>query len=130
MNSFTDFLPTGTLFSADNPWINGTRQAHKRAFESLDKAAHLQLDFARDMLDLNRKRFESLYAGSSLNEVLNAQKELVLETGTRGVELLEEAKLMADEIQVSLKESANEFWAGAKAEAKPAGTVNKKAKAA
>ena len=58
-------------------------KTHRLIFESFDKAAHLQLAFAGDLLDLNRKRFEALYADDTLLNKVSTQQDLATEFGKR-----------------------------------------------
>ena len=60
-------------------------KTHRLIFESFDKAARLQLAFAGDLLDLNRKRFEALYADDTVLNKVSAQQDLVTELGKRTV---------------------------------------------
>ncbi len=130
MTQFTDFLKPEALFSSENIFALAAKQAHELSFEALDKTARLQLDFARDLLEINRKRFESMYAGGSFADTLSAHQEFALETGKRGLSMVDDAQAIASELQEAAKESANEFVAAAKGFGKPAKTASKKAKAA
>ena len=58
-------------------------KTHHLIFESYDKAARLQLAFAGDLLDLNRKRFDALYADDTLLNKVSAQQDLATEFGKR-----------------------------------------------
>jgi hypothetical protein len=58
-------------------------KTHRLIFESYDKAARLQLTFAGDLLDLNRKRFDALYADDTLLNKVSAQQDLATEFGKR-----------------------------------------------
>ena len=60
-------------------------KTHHLIFESFDKAARLQLAFAGDLLDLNRKRLEALYADDTVLNKVSAQQDLVTELGKRTV---------------------------------------------
>jgi len=130
MTAFTDFFNPEVLFSADNIFLKSARQAHELAFEAVDKTARLQLDFARDLLDINRKRFDAMYAGESFTDSLSAQTDFALEAGKRGLSLVDGAQAIASEIQEAVKESASEFVAAANSFTKPAKTAGRKAKAA
>jgi hypothetical protein len=130
MNTFSDFLKPEVLFSAANPFLKSARQTHEAALEAMEKAAHLQLDFARDLLDINRKRFEAVYAGDSFLDTLSANQDFALEAGKRGLSLIDDAQAIASEIQEVVKESASEFFAAANSYAKPAKAAARKAKAA
>ena len=58
-------------------------KSHHLIFESYDNAARLQLAFAGDLLDLNRKRFEALYADDTVLNKVSAQQDLATEFGKR-----------------------------------------------
>jgi len=58
-------------------------KTHRLIFESFDKAARLQLTFAEDLLVLNRKRFDALYADDTLLNKVSAQQDLATEFGKR-----------------------------------------------
>jgi len=126
MNSFTDFFKPEVFFSAENIFVKTARQAHELSFEALDKTARLQLDFARDLLDMNRKRFEAMYAGESFTDSLSAHQDFALETSKRGLSLVDDVQAIASEIQEAVKESANDFVAAANTFTKPAKAANKK----
>ena len=130
MNAFTDFFKPEAIFSNENLFFKSAKQAHELAFEAFDRTAQLQLDFARDLLDLNRKRFEAMYAGASIVETLSANQDFAVETSKRGLTLVDDAQAIASEFQDAVKESASEFVAAANAYTKPAKTAPKKAKAA
>ena len=130
MTQFTEFFKPEVLFSPENIFMQTAKQAHELTFEALDKTTRLQLDFARDLLEINRKRFESMYAGDSFADTLSAHQDFALETSKRGLSLVDDAQAIASEIQEAVRESANEFVAAAKGFAKPAKTATKKAKAA
>lgn len=130
MDSFTDFLKPEAFFSAENVFLKSARQAHELSFEALDRTVRLQLDFARDLMDINRKRFEAMYAGDSLTDTLSAQQDFALETGKRGLSLVNEAQAIASELQEAVKETANDFVTAANSFTKPAKSTGRKAKAA
>jgi hypothetical protein len=69
------------FFSASNPLLESTQKRHRALFEALDRAARLQISLAEQMVDLNRKRFEGLYSGGSLRDILALQQELAVEAG-------------------------------------------------
>ena len=130
MDSMSDFFKPEALFSDENIFFKSARQVHELSFDALDKTVRLQLDFARDLLDLNRKRFEALYAGDSLFDTLSAQKDFALETGRRGLSLVGDAQAIANEIQEAVKETASGFVAAANNFSKPTKASARKAKAA
>ena len=130
MTAFSDFFKPEALFSADNIFVKSARQAHGLAFEAFDKTARMQLDFARDLLDINRKRIDAMYAGDSFADSLSAQQDFALEAGKRGLGLVDDAQAIATELQEAFAESADEFVAAANMFSKPAKPASRKAKAA
>jgi hypothetical protein len=80
-----------------------------------------QLAFAEDLLDINRERFELLYAGKSFTETLDAQQDLMTEFGERAARyagnLKEIATAMSSELTDVVADAANEA-AGAAGPAK------------
>ena len=117
MTQFTDFLKPEVLFSRENPFLKSAAAAHRMLFETMDRTARLQLAFAGDMLDLNRDRFELLYAGKPFAEALDAQQELVTRFGKRAArhvgELQEVAASMRERVTDAAFEAANDPNRGA-----------------
>jgi len=130
MTEFTDFFKPEALFSSDNIFFKSAKQAHELSFETLDKTIRLQLDFARDLMDINRKRFEAMYAGESFNDALSANQDFALEAGKRGMSLVGEAQAIASELQEAVKETASDFVSAANSFSKSPKTTARKAKAA
>jgi hypothetical protein len=85
MTEFTDLFKPEIIFSKENPLLRTAEKTHRLIFESYDKAARLQLTFAGDLLDLNRKRFDALYADDTLLNKVSAQQDLATEFGKRTV---------------------------------------------
>lgn len=125
MAQFPEFFKTETLFSRDNPLFKAAEKTHRLVFQTFDQAARLQLAFAADLLDMNRDRFESLYAKKTLSDIASAQQDLVVELGKRTARHLGELQDVAMAMTVHIGEAANEL---APEEARPARA--KKAKAA
>ena len=121
MATFTDYLKTDKFFSRDNPLLKAAENGHRMLFESFDTAARLQVAFAADLLDLNRERFDSLYTGASLQEALEAQRDLVLEVGKRAARHVGDLSEVFAFTALDLTDAANEQRA--------AGARPKKAKA-
>jgi hypothetical protein len=96
-------------------------KTHRLIFESYDKAARLQLTFAGDLLDLNRKRFDALYADDTLLNKVSAQQDLVTKFGKR-------TATWAGDLRGNISDAANELVSPVAAKA-PAAKA-KKAKAA
>jgi hypothetical protein len=109
--AFESFNPEA-LFSTDNPVFNSAMKAHKLVAEAFDRTARLQLGLAEDLLNLNRKRIDSIHAGGSLQDTLSAQQDILTETGSRLGVYAEGIKDVADSFQTDLGRSANE-WAEA-----------------
>jgi len=132
-NVFESFKPEA-LFSADNPFFQSARSTHNLFAEAFDKTARMQLAFGEELLDLNRKRFESLYAGESVKDTLAVQQELAVEAGQRASALADNFKQVISEFQNGVSEAANE-WVNVATDAvnnagKPAKVAKAKAKAA
>ena len=83
MSKITDMFDHEVLFSKENPFLKSAEKTHRKIFESFDKTARLQLAFAGDLLDLNRKRFEALYTSDNLVDVVSAHQDLATEIGKR-----------------------------------------------
>jgi len=62
---------------------NFLKQAHHRIFEAFDRTVRVQLSLTGDLLDLNRKRFETLYAGTGLMDKISAHQDLATELAKR-----------------------------------------------
>jgi hypothetical protein len=56
---------------------------HHRIFEAFDSTVRVQLSLVGDLLDLNRKRFETLYAGTGLMDKISVHQDLATELGKR-----------------------------------------------
>jgi hypothetical protein len=83
MTQVADLLDPEILFSRENPFLKSAGKTHRRIFEFFDNTVRLHLSFAEDLLNMNRKRFESLYAGGSLLEMVSAHQDLATEIGKR-----------------------------------------------
>lgn len=83
MTGIIDMFDPEVLFSKENPFLKYSRKTHHLIFEAFDKTARLQLSYVEDLVDMNRKRFHSLYAGDSLQVKLAAHQELGTEMGKR-----------------------------------------------
>lgn len=132
MSQFTDMFDIDTLFSRKNPIVESAGKMHRKIFETFDRTARLQLSFTEDLLDLNRKRFEALYAGNSLPEVVKAQQELVTEFGKRTATWVGDLQEVVVELQSDAGEAANEMVKPAArktAAAKPKKAASRKTRA-
>ena len=103
-------------------------KTHRLLFESYDKAARLQLTFAGDLLDLNRKRFDALYSGDNLMDKVSAQQDLATEFGKRTVTWAGDLQEVAVGLRSNISDAANDLVSPVAARAPAAKT--KKAKAA
>jgi hypothetical protein len=128
MNQVFDFFKPEALFSSDNPFIQSAAKSHRLFAESFDKAARAQLAFAGDLLDLNRKRIESLYESNSVADKLTAQQAIITEAGNLASEWAAGVQDIVTEYQSGVSESANELLD--LVAQKPAKKAAKKAKAA
>ena len=81
-----------------------------------------------DLLDLNRKRFDSLYAGDSLMDKVSVQQELATELGKRTASWVGDLQEVAGDLQSGFSEAANELVTPVAGKAPAA--RSKKAKAA
>ena len=128
MTKITDLFKPEVLFQKENPFLKAAEKAHRLFFESFDKTARLQLTFAEDLLDLNRNRFDALYAGDTLQDRISAHQELATEIGNRTATLAGDLQEVAVELQSSVSEAANDLVAPVATKASAAKA--KKAKAA
>ena len=117
MTQFTDYFKPEVLLSRENPFLKSAAAAHRALFDTLDKAARVQLAFAEDLLDLNRERFELLYAGKSITETLGAQQDLMFELGRRtsryAGDLQDIATSLGSGLTEAAADAANEAASGA-----------------
>jgi hypothetical protein len=106
MTQITDLFDPMNLFSKENPLLKSAEKTHRRIFETFDKTARLQLSFAEDLLDLNRKRFEALYAGDSLLDKVTAHQDLATEIGKRTVTLAGDLQEIAVDLRSDVSDAA------------------------
>jgi len=114
MSQISDFFKPETFFSRDNLFLKSAEQTHRLVFETLDKTARLQLALAADLLDLNRQRFETLYARQSLTDLFTAQQNLATELGKRAARYAGDLQDVVTDIQAGAAEAANELGTAAK----------------
>ena len=105
---FNNFKPE-TIFSTENPFFKSAQKAHTLFAETFDKTARMQLAFGEELLDLNKKRFATLYAGASASETLSAHQDLITEAGNRASDLADEFQKVATDFQAGITEAANEW---------------------
>ena len=117
MTQFADYLKPEVLFSRDNPILKSAIATHRAMFDTLDRTARLQLAFAEDLLDINRERFELLYAGKSLTESLGDQQDLIVKLGRRTAQYADDlqgvATSLGSDLTVAAMDAANEAAQGA-----------------
>ncbi|MDT8321673.1 MAG: phasin family protein [Xanthomonadales bacterium] len=109
MTQVNDFFKPDVLFSAGNPLLTSIRQGHQLMFETFDKAARVQLTYAEELLDVNRKQFELLYAGKSLKETVADQQDLATEWGKHAAKCVGDLQEVAVELQAGVSEAANDM---------------------
>ena len=118
MTQFTDYFKPEVLLSKENPLLKSAEAMHRLAFDTFDKAARAQLRFADNMLDLNRERFELLYAGKSFTEALDAHQDLMADFGKHAVDyagdLREAATSMFGRAADAALDAANDLGAAPK----------------
>ena len=129
MTQYADLFKPEVIFSLENPFLKSVAAMHRAVFETMDKAARAQLAFAEELLDINRDRFELLYAGKSLTETMDAQQDLITEFGKCAAryvgDLKEIAESMGADLTEAMADAANEAAGGA--ESKPRSGKSKKA---
>ena len=128
MTEFTELFNPENLFSGENPFLKTVKKTHLQVAESFDKAARLQLSFGQDLLDINRKRIDALYAGESIADAFSAHQDLATELGKRTATWAGDLKEIVVDLQSEVTDAANDLAAAAGSEAKAA--KGKKAKAA
>jgi len=116
MNNLFDNFKPEVIFSTGNPFLKSARKTHTLFAEAFDKTARMQLAFGEDLLDLNKQRFESLYAGKSATDTLSVQQELATQAGNRASALADEFQQVATDFQAGITEAANE-WVNVAADA-------------
>ena len=128
MTQLTDLFNPEIMFSSENPFLNTAKKTHLRIADSFDKAARLQLSFAEDLLNLNRKRIDALYAGESFADTVSAHQDLATELGKRTATWAGDFKEVVVDLQSGVTGAANDLFSPAPGETKAA--KGKKAKAA
>jgi len=109
MNELFDNFKPETVFSTENPFFKSAQNAHTLFAEAFDKTARMQLAFGEELLDLNKKRFATLYAGASASETLSDHQDLITEAGNRASDLADEFQKVATDFQAGITEAANEW---------------------
>ncbi len=83
MTQITDLFDPIVLFSKENPYFKFAEKTHRRIFESFDRTVRLNLSYTADLLDLNRERFDALYADENLLDKVWAHQDLAIEISKR-----------------------------------------------
>jgi phosphopantothenate synthetase len=128
MTQLNDLFKTEVLFSSENPFLKTAKKTHLQIADSLEKAARLQISFAEELLDLNRKRIDALYAGESFVDMISAQQDLATELGKRTTTWADELKEVVVDLQSGVSDATNELVSSAAGESRA--VKGKKAKAA
>jgi hypothetical protein len=128
MTQFSDLFKPEALFSNENPLPKSVQKTHLLFAKSFDKAARLQLSFAEDLLDINRKRIDALYAGESFMDTVSAQQDIATEFGNRVAACAGDLKEVVVDFQSNVTGAANDLVSPAVA--KTPAAKGKKAKAA
>jgi hypothetical protein len=128
MTQFTDLFNPEIMFSSETPFLQTAKKTHLRIADSFDKAARLQLSFAEDLLNLNRKRIDALYAGESFADTVSAHQDLATELGKRTAAWAGDFKEVVVDLQSGVAGAANDLISPAANQTKAA--KSKKAKAA
>ena len=123
MTQLSDYFAPETLFSRDNPFLKLAEKSHRLVFESLDRTSRLQLSFAEDLLDLNRERFDSLYACESVVDLAKAQQDYAWDLRARASRHASELQDLLIEAGSSAAEAAGDLGG----EAQPAKGARKAA---
>ena len=128
MTQFTDLFNPEIMFSSETPFLQTAKKTHLQIADSFDKAARLQLSFAEDLLNLNRKRIDALYAGESFADTVSAHQDLATELGKRTATWAGDFKEVVVDLQSGVAGAANDLISPAANQTKAA--KSKKAKAA
>ena len=128
MTQFADLFKPEVLFSNDNSLLKSAQKAHRVFAESFDKAARMQLSFAEDLLDINHKRIDALYAGESFMDTVSAHQDLATEIGKRASAYAGDLREAVVDFQSNVTGAANDLVSPVAA--KTPAAKGKKAKAA
>lgn len=128
MTQFTDLFNPEIMFSSENPFLQTAKKTHLQIADSFEKVARLQLSLAEDLLNLNRKRIDALYAGESFADTVSAHQDLATELGKRTATWAGDFKEVVVDLQSGVAGAANDLISPAANQTKAA--KGKKAKAA
>lgn len=107
MNSIFENFKPEAIFSTGNPIFKSVQKTHSLFAVAFDTTARMQLALAEELLDLNKKRLASLYAGESVKDTIATHKDLLTEAGERTVAMTDELKQVATDFQTGLTDAAN-----------------------
>jgi len=130
MTQLTDLFNPEIMFSSENPFLKTVKKTHLQFADSVDKAARLQLSFAEDLLNLNRKRIDALYAGESFSDTVSAHQDLATELGKRTATWAGDLKEVVVDLQSGVTGAASDLVSPAANETRAKAPKSKKAKAA
>ena len=130
MTQLSDLFSPEIMFSSENPFLKTAKKTHLQVADSFDKAARLQLSFAEDLLNLNRKRIDALYAGESFADTVSTHQDLATELGKRTATWAGDLKEVVVDLQSGVTGAANDMVSPAASETKAKAPKSKKAKAA
>ncbi len=130
MTQLTDLFNPEIMFSSENPFLKTAKKTHLQIADSFDKAARLQLSFAEDLLNLNRKRIDALYAGESFADTVSAHQDLATELGKRTATWAGDLKEVVVDLQSGVTGAASDLVSPAANETRAKAPKSKKAKAA
>ncbi len=128
MTQLTDLFNPEALFSSENSFLKTAKKTHLQFVDSFEKAARLQLSFAEGLLNLNRKRIDTLYAGESFTDTVSAHQDLATELGKRTATWAGDLKEVVIDLQSGVAGAANNLVSSVANE--PRAAQGKKAKAA
>ena len=130
MTQLTDLFNPEIMFSSENPFLKTAKKTHLQIADSFDKAARLQLSFAEELLNLNRKRMDALYAGESFADTVSAHQDLATELGKRTATWAGDLKEVVVDLQSGVTGAASDLVSPAANETRAKAPKSKKAKAA
>lgn len=110
MTDFVTMFDPQILFSKDNPFLRTATKTHRLVFKAFDRTARLQLGYVEDLVNMNRKRFNTLYSDESLPNKLNAYQALGTEIGKRTAVWAGDLQEVFIDLQTGLSETALELY--------------------
>jgi len=109
MNKLIENFDLEAAFSPENPLLQSLTRTHKLIAKTIDQTARIQLAFAEELLDMNKRRFESLYAGDSIKDTISAHRDLLSEAGNRTFKATDDLRKVATELQTGIVDASNDF---------------------